>query len=185
MSERKRPPGWERGRHAGVFCTICLHSPRLQPAAHPADLAAADRSCPGGWKRPRSQQFDGNKPAKPHVVPTGSPCPRAAAGWPCRGAQLCSSSLHRPWSKPLREPQELGRTLGTPLPFQPAGQGEAEHGEEEEEDEEVVHIDDLASAGLCGCRRRGDTVLIPTGTPSAAPAITPLRMSTRGFGSEK
>lgn len=117
MSERKRPPGWERGRHAGVFCTICLHSPRLQPAAHPADLAAADRSCSGGWKRPRSQQFDGNKPAKPHVVPTGCPFPRAAAGCPCRGAQLCNSSLHRPWEQTPLRPPGAGAHPGHPLTF--------------------------------------------------------------------
>lgn len=41
MTDGKGPSGWERGLHAGIICPVCLHSPRLQPAAHPADLAAA------------------------------------------------------------------------------------------------------------------------------------------------
>lgn len=193
MSERKGPPGWERGCHTGVFCTIRLHSPRLQPAAHPTDLAAADGGCTGGWNGQGANSLVGTNQQNPVrslcdpcVVSAGSPRPRTAAGCPCRGSsalQLITALTLG--AKPPREPRELGCTLGTPLPFQPAGQGEAEHGEEEEEDDEVIHIDDLASAGLCGCRQRGGNVLIPTGTPSAAPAITPLRMSTRGFGSEK
>lgn len=64
------------------------------------------------------------------------------------GAQLCpfiAAALgagRTVGAKPLREPGELGGTLGTPLPFQAAGQGEAEHGEEEE----VLHVG--GSAGL-------------------------------------
>lgn len=36
MTDEEGPSGWERGLHAGVFCPVCLHSPWLQPAAHPA-----------------------------------------------------------------------------------------------------------------------------------------------------
>lgn len=41
MTDEEGPSGWERGLLAGVFCPVCLHSPWLQPAAHPADLVAA------------------------------------------------------------------------------------------------------------------------------------------------
>ena len=133
-------------------------------------------------------------PCVPCVVPTCSlRGPRVFPAWSLRGphvpvqpqavraggAQLCPSIAatlgagRTLGAKPPRAPRSWAFPLGTPLPFQAAGQGETEHGEEEE----GLHVGDsvaaLASAGLCGCGQRRGTVLIPTGTPS------PRRTSAR------
>lgn len=162
----KGPWGWAgragpRGAQAGVFCPVCTHRPPLQtpPAAH--------RLCPEGWRTQKSQS-GATAPARPRRVQ----------------AELCHPShlglnLPRPWAP--------GCTLGTPLPSQGAGQGQAERGEEEQAPHGVARW-------LCPRRQRRGAALIPTvptpiralpestpgsGTPNESLATAQARLSGR------
>lgn len=90
----------------------------LQTSPQPT---AADGVCPEGWRWPRSRWTDGSKPAKHHVV---GPCvPVQPQGVRAGGAQLCPFTAaalgagRTLGAKLLREPRELGCTLGDPLTF--------------------------------------------------------------------